>query len=203
MTSRFRASHALAAPLAALTLLGAAACGSGDSTAGPAPLTSAPTTTAPTAEPSTTAPTSEAPAADPLSEFENDPAVKALRTFAAAVGRSINDDDASLKAAWPVMTAHGRTVFQRVAASDVKLFYPGPLPITPTRVQREGATARISSCVWLSGWGQDPKTKLPAHGREVGPIAWVLHRESGAWKLDDQVFVNIDCSKVSVKGVAW
>jgi hypothetical protein len=202
MTSRLRPSHALAAPLAALTLFGAAACGSGDSAAGPAPFTSSPTTTAPTTAPSKT-PTSESSAADPLSEFEGDLAVKALRTFAAAVGTSINDDDPSLKAAWSVMTAHGRTVFQQVAASDVKLFYPGPLPITPTRVQHEGATARISSCVWLSGWGQDPKTKLPAHGREVGPIAWVLHREGGAWKVDDQVYVNIDCSKVSVKGVAW
>jgi hypothetical protein len=203
MTSRISASHALAAPLAALILLGAAACGSGDSAAGPAPLTSTPTTTAPTTAPPTTPATSEAPEANPLSRFEDDPAVKALRTFAASVGTSINDDDASLKAAWPVMTVHGRTVFQQVAASDVRLFYPGPLPITPTRVQHEGATTRINSCVWLAGWGQDPKTKLPADGRKVGPIAWVLHRQAGVWKVDDQVFVNIDCSKVSVKGVAW
>jgi len=200
MTSRHRVL--VAAPIAAAALLLTAACGSGDSAAGPAPLSTAPTTIAPTTTPASPPP-SETAQTNALSRFESDPAVKALRKFAAAVGTSINGDDASLKAAWPVMTAHGRTVFQQVAASDVKLFYPGPLPITPTRVQHAGATARISSCVWLAGWGQDPKTKLPADGRKVGPIAWVLHREAGAWKVDDQVYVNIDCSKVSVKGVAW
>ena len=203
MTSRLRASHALAVPLAALTLLGAAACGSGDSAAGPAPLTSSPTTTPPTAAPSTTAPTSEAPAADPLSEFEGDPAVKALRRFAAAIGESVNDNDASLRAAWPVLTRHGRRVFQDAAASDIKLFYPGPLPLTPTRVEHAGATTRVLSCVWVSGWGQEPKTKLPADGRELAPITWVLRREGGDWKVDEQVFADIDCSKVPVKGVAW
>jgi len=202
MTPRLRASHALAAPLAALTLFSASACGSGDSAAGPAPLTSSPTATAPTTAPSTPAPTSEAPAADPLSEFEGDPAVKALRRFATAIGESVNDDDASLRAAWPVMTRHGRDVFQDAAAPDIKLYYPGPLPLTPTRVEHSGTTSKVLSCVWVSGWGQDPKTKLPAAGRRLAPITWVLRRDGGTWKVDDQVAADLDCSKVSVKGVA-
>ena len=179
--------------------LGASACGGDPESVDPAPQSESPRPTA-----SVTPTPTITPSAAPLSRFENEPTVKVARLFAAAAGKSINDDEPTLQAAFPFLTMHGREVLPGQAAEDMKLYYPGPLPFTPTSVDVQGPeSAIVRVCLWVSGWGQSPATKLPAEKRRVEPGKFIMKKQSGSWRVHDLQDDGGNCSNVPVKGVAW
>lgn len=116
-----------------------AAAGCSSSSPGPSrsllPPSSAQTSPpAPVPVPSTPSPpVSPSSSAEPLSPYENDPAVRVLRAWAAETARTINTghyDNAALKA---LMTPALAKAKKNLAGGEVGCHYPGPLPFTPIR----------------------------------------------------------------------
>lgn len=199
MGRTWRASVLGAPALAGFLLL--ASCGSGGDTAADEPR-GATTSTTSSPSPSTRAAT-PTPSADPLSRFEGDPAVKAARAWAAAAARSITAGQADLAQAEPYMTAHGQRVIPPLAKDEIGLKYPGPVPFTPTGVDRTGSAATLDVCFWSAGFGLDKKTGQPAHGRRVIPMQMDMVRQGGSWKINAFYSSEASCSKVPVKGVGF
>lgn len=114
-----------------------AAAGCSSSSPGPSrsllPPSSA-QTSPPAPVPSTPSPpVSPSSSAEPLSPYENDPAVRVLRAWAAETARTINTghyDSAALKA---LMTPALAKAKKNLAGGEVGCHYPGPLPFTPIR----------------------------------------------------------------------
>jgi hypothetical protein len=181
--------------------LGVAGCGGADpTTKGPVSKSPSSSTPTPTEASSTPAPT---PTQRPLSRFENTPEVKVMRKWAVAYGKAVNAGDRSLRAVAPYSTAAGMKVFPKVGAEDFGTYFPGPQPFTPVRIRVAGGTSVVTSCLWSDGWGQDPRTKLPARKRDIIPADLVFKKEAGHWKLDTLNEGRNDCSQVPVKGIPW
>lgn len=181
--------------------LAVAGCG-GSAPKAEDPPSASPTSSTPTPTASATTP-SPTPTVRPLSRFEGKPPVKALRTWAKAYGRAVNDKNRSLSTLVPLSTADGMKRFPRNASDDFGTYFPGPLPFTPVRVRVAGSTSVVTSCLWVQGWGQDPGTKLPVKKRAIGPADLVLKKVAGRWKVDQLLTGSNDCSQVSVKGIPW
>ncbi len=178
--------------------LGLAGCG-GSEPAATAPskkTTSATPSESPTPSPSAT------PTKRPLSRFEGKPAVKAARSWAAGVGKAINNDNKSMGGAAPYSTGDAAR-FYPIFRDEFGLHYPGPLPFTPVGVRVSGATATVPSCVWGGGWGLKPSTNLPVEGRKIYPVDLIFKKAGSSWKLDVFQGRSGSCSDVPVKGVAW
>jgi len=204
MTSRPRAlpsgRHALAAPMAAVVLLAAAACGSGDSAAGPAPASGTPTTASstPTSEPTPTV----TPTATPLSPFESDPAVKVVREWGVILGEGVPLGD--LSGLSRVATGEALASTKSGFDGDFGNEWPGPQPLTPVRVQHSGKTTTIDLCYLSKGWSLDPKTHAPISGRRVvKPLRMTVVKTDGRWLMTTIYDSALDCSDIPVKGVAW
>jgi hypothetical protein len=197
----------LAVATAATMLLATAACGGGgdDAASQPVGAQSSSPTVSPTESPtpSETATESPTPTARPLSRFEDEPPVIAARQWAAAMARSVNRRDETLQAAARYMTASGRERYQQYAAPDMGLYYPGPMPFTPTGVKVNGRSAQINICWWALGFAQDRDTKRPAEGRKIEPGTMFLKKQGDRWKMHDQLLADGDCNKVPVKGMGW
>jgi hypothetical protein len=143
------------------------------------------------------------PEPEPLSRFEDDPAVKAARAWAAAAARSITAGQRDLARAKPFMTANGQRVIPPLAADEIGLKYPGPVPFSPTAVDHAGDKATVQVCFWSAGFGLDRKTGQPAHAREVIPMQFAMVRQGGTWKIDAFYSSQASCAKVPVKGVGF
>lgn len=146
---------------------------------------------------------SPSPSERPLSRFEDDPAVQALRDFAAAIGKSVNDGDPKLTAANPWMTKAGRARFRKIV--DTKnAYYPGPLPFTPVRVT--GTSDRrqvIRACFQTDGWAQNRKTRIPLEKVTYESADFVVVKQRGRLRFKEAYEANIDCSEVKVVGIPW
>ena len=128
--------------------------------------------------------------------------MKALRAWSAAYAKSINARDYKFAAARPYLTSSGLALMGAISPSDRGLYFPGPLPFTPTKVTVSGETAVVLTCAWSTGWAQNRKTKLPAQPRRVDSVQFTL-KQSNGWKLDSAGSTKGSCSSVSVKGVGW
>jgi hypothetical protein len=181
--------------VAAVVLVGAlAACSTSDPTVSP-----------PTAAPqsSSVAPTTAAPSPSaskaPLSPYENDPAVKALRKYYAVASKAINARNGRLPEldAWSTPRRQLRNPV--LIKADFGLYAPGPVPFTPVGVRSLGPNSRaVAVCVLGEGFNLDPKTGKPAHPREVSAGTATMVRTGGRWKVDTLVFANFSCSGVKV-----
>lgn len=132
----------------------------GSSLPGPLPATSgstaAPTTSAasPSPSPSTSA---------PLSRFEGDPGVAALRHFAAVSARTINAGRYISPELRALMTPTVAKEMKLTNGPDIGLHYPGPVPFTPVRVGVTSTTSRrIDACWVAAGFAQKPGADKPA-----------------------------------------
>lgn len=150
----------------------------------PAPTTSSAT---PTPSPSSTA---------PLSKFENDPAVKALRAWAAEAARTVNAGKYTSPALQALMTRNFAATMKNVLGSDVGLRYAGPIPFTPLSVRVVSPTRRdVKMCVVLTGYAVDPRTGKPA-ARTVGPADTSAVLANGKWLVS-----RFDTGSFSCRGV--
>lgn len=160
-------------------------------------------------EPSTSSPApseaaSKAPestvTAKPLSPYEDERPVQVLRDWTAALALSINAGDEQLSRVAPLSTPEGLDRFVGYGTEDAGLFYPGPLPFTPTAVNVEGDRATVPVCAWVQGWAQKPATKQPARPKQIRPTQFLLVRSGGEWKVDDFIDRAGACGSVPVKG---
>lgn len=199
---------------ACAVLLGAAlvlsACSSGKSTATP-PLTVPPSADAgqTPANPPSEAPTTEAPVtptpsasprptAKPLSKFENDPAVKAMRVWAAQAARTVNTGHYDSAALDKLMTPAFARSMKHVLGVDVGLHYPGPIPVQPLSISVESASHRtIRACSILDGFAVDPVTSKPGRPRDVGSAAIPMQLVKGRWLVAE----FLEAPALSCKGV--
>jgi len=204
MTSRPRAlpscRHVLAAPIAAIVLLAAAACGSDDTSAEPAPESGSPSTAA--SSPSPTPTETETPTTAPLSPYETSPAVQVLREWAVILGKGVPQGD--LSGLRKVAKGQGLTSSVDGFESDYGNEWPGPQPLTPVRVKRSGTTAEVVFCMQSRGWSLDPKTHAPISSkRQVVAAQSSFVKTARGWMLTTFYSSDFDCSQIPVKGVAW
>jgi hypothetical protein len=200
MGRTWRASVLVASALSGSLLL--ASCSGGDDASADEPSDVSSTST-PTASATSSPTKTPRPAPEPLSRFEGDPAVKAARAWAAAAARSITAGQEDLAQAKPFMTPNGQRVIPPLAADEIGLEYPGPVPFTPTSVDHAGSRANLDVCFWSAGFGLDRKTGQPAHAREVIPMQFAMVRQGGSWKINAFYSSQASCSKVPVKGVGF
>lgn len=149
-----------------------------------------------------TPPPSTTSSTPPLSRFENDPAVKALRRWAAQVGRTINaghEDDAALDA---LMTPTMKRGIKPVTGGEVGRHYPGPVPFTPISVTLQSSVEReLKVCVVAGGFSIDKNGGRTKH--KVIPIRADLTRVGGRWLLNHFYTASFSCTGVHVAEVAW
>jgi hypothetical protein len=161
---------------------------------------SAPSTTAP----SSTSPTPSPSQAKPLSPFEHDPAVSALRTWAAQVGRTINKgkiNDVDLQA---LMTPNLSGSMRALSGGEIGHTYPGPLPFTPTRVTVGSASSRdVHICIVAGGYSLNPKTGKPFSKYRKQAIDAGAALSNGRWLVSKFVLATFSCSSVKIPEPTW
>jgi hypothetical protein len=149
------------------------------------------------------APTTAAPSPSvskaPLSPYENDPGVKALRKFYVAVSKAINSRNLRLPELDAWSTPRRQLQNEVLFKSELGLHAPGPLRFTPVGVRSNGSNTRsVLFCALNEGFNLDPKTGKPAHPREVLAGQATLVRDGGRWKVDDLVKAKFSCAGVPV-----
>jgi len=146
MTGFRDASRASLITLGAFAMLLTAACG--DDSPAAQPL--APT---PTSAGSATASPAPSPTRAPLSPFEADPAVIALRTLALESANAVNAGNLAFPALVAVSTPNRLQEATRALGTDIGGFAPGPYPLTPLDVLVVSQTERrIPLCTLTTGW---------------------------------------------------
>jgi hypothetical protein len=99
-----------------------------------------------------------------------------------------------------LMTPRARAMRAVYIKEDLGQKYPGPLPFTPTFVSTRGTTATIKACVWVQGWGLDPRTGKPARKRQVLPLAFDMRKSGKTWLFNALTDSSTSCDRVTVKG---
>lgn len=160
----------------------------------PAPTTTSSVITSSTPTPTTTpAPSSSAP----LSPFEEDPAVKALRRWAVQLAKTINTGEYDSPALDSLMTAGMKKLMKVVAGTEVGRRYSGPVPFTPVRVTASNASTHdVRICVVAAGFSTNPATGK-AKALKIVPIDAGAVRSNGTWLVS-----KFFSSRFSCKGVA-
>jgi hypothetical protein len=195
---------------AAGALLAAVSLGACSSSAAPAAQQSSSTTTsspAPTATTSTASPSPTSSATHPpapLSPYEADPAVRALRVWAAAAARAINAGRITSPAFDAAMTAGLRATVRNLTGGEQGHQYPGPLPFTPTRVQvRSGTERDVRLCVLVAGYSLNPRTHKPFDKRRVQAVDAAAVRQGGLWLVSQFNTGSFSCAGVRIKEPTW
>jgi len=165
------------------------------STSAPSTLTTPATT--PTPSPTTTV---------PLSPFEDDPAVKALRTWASLAAKAVNAGgrftDPALR---QVMTPAFAKNMQYVLGTDIGLYYPGPVPFLPLSVRAVNSTVHaIQACFVSTGFAQKPATHKAAEPRSVVAVDVRGQLVAGVWKVSQQQATSaFSCKTARVAMPTW
>ena len=178
------------------------ACSSGKKTP-PASTTSSAgsSVTSSSAAPSPT-PSSSAP----LSPFEADPAVVALRAWSSQVAKDFNagqtfTDPALLKLETPSFATTVAAQFASDAAAH--LTYPGPLPFQPTSVAPTSPTVHvIAACVVADGFATAASGQ-PPNPLKVVSVNFNMALTDGTWKVDTSPDGTFDCSTTKVATQTW
>ena len=134
----------------------------------------------------------------PLSRFEGDPGVVALRHFAAVSARTINSGRYTSAELRSLMTPTVAKEMKQTNGPDVGLRYPGPVPFTPVRVVVTSTTSRRIDGCWVStGFAQKPQTNKPAKPLKLIAVRSEETLTHGTWLLS--VLLAVD--SFSCKGV--
>lgn len=161
----------------------------------PAPAPSSPSSPAPSPRPTKS---------KPLSPFEADPAVMALRTWSAQVARTINKgkiDEPDLRS---LMTASLDRSMPAIAGGEIGHRYPGPVPFTPIAVTATSATAHeVKLCDVAAGYSLNPKTGKPFEKyRKQGIVAGAV-LSNGRWLVSKFVLASFSCTTVKIPEPTW
>jgi hypothetical protein len=188
---------------AALLVVVAAGCTSSSkpSAAPVSPSTSA--VTSPSV--SSSAPAPSPTATKPLSPFEADPAVMALRAWAAEAARTVNTGKYDSPALDQLMTPAFAKGIKAILGEDVGLTYPGPIPLQPVGVEVTNAHARVVKvCDMYEGFARSPKTKRPARAAKIAAADVYVASNSGRWLVDDLTLASgFSCKGVKVARPTW
>lgn len=198
--------RAIGAALLLVAVLAAAACSSSSPAAQSSQLPPSvqPTTPAVSTPAGSTPAPSPSSSAKPLSAFENDPAVKALRAWAAQAARTVNSGHYTDKALQALMTPALAKTMPHVLGDLVGQYMPGPLPFTPTSVKRVSAQERyVEGCMLTNGFGIDRKTGKVMHKRRVQALDAGAHLSNGVWKADALYNGKTDCKAVAIREQKW
>jgi hypothetical protein len=167
-------------------------------TSGPPP----PSATTTTAAPTTTAKPTKA--AKPLSPFEADPGLHAMRLWAAQLAKTINAghvDDAQLDA---LMTPQLAAKIKNIDGGEQGHLEPGPLPFTPLKVEVVSDTARyIPLCIVSNGFSLNPKTHKPYGAKEVLPVTGRALVYQGRWRVSAFDPATFSCKGVKIAEPKW
>lgn len=136
----------------------------------------------------------------PLSSFETDAGVIALRKWAAEAARTVNSGRFDSPALDALMTKAVAAEMKQTFGSDVGLHYPGPLPFLPLAVSVPNATTRsIKACFVGAGFAETPGTNKPAAKLTLVPVLATEQMSSGVWLLARQNATTVfSCSGVKV-----
>jgi hypothetical protein len=153
---------------------------------------------------SSSAPAPSPTATKPLSPFEADPAVMALRAWAAEFGRTINTghyDSAALDA---LMTSQMRSGMKAIGGGEVGHRYPGPLPFTPIGVTVTSSTTRdVQICIVAGGYSLNPKTGKPfSKYRKLATAAGAV-LSHGRWLVSKFGDAKFSCASVTISEPSW
>lgn len=188
--------------LIAATLLAVAGC------SGQEPLATPVTPVTPSAAPTITeaaAPPSAEPTPTPLSPFEADPAVQALRAHLAAAAAGINAKNLQTPALKATSTARRLSRLPDIYSEEIKTYFPGPRPVAVLGVKVVSGTAReILACSLEDGFGLDKPGGTPVMPEKVLPLAFEMLLEGRAWKVHAaRSAEGISCAGVALpKGTA-
>ena len=171
-----------ASVLLALSLTLVAGCSSDEPLA--VPQSAAPASERPSPSPSRTPSPSPSPSPEPLSAFEDDPAVQAIRAFYVAAARAVNADDFMLPELLAVSTARRVEINRSTFEDGIGGYTPGPTPFTPVGVQEVAPDRRtVLGCSLDSGWVLTAEGGTPVEPDVVGGGTWEVLLEDGVWKV--------------------
>jgi len=201
VTAHRRPRAATLVGLCAVLLLLTAACGDDSPAAQPVMPTA--TITAPASaspSPSRSPSPSPSPSPEPLSPFEADPAVIALRTFVLEAANAVNAGNLALPALNAVSTPNRQDESRRSFASDLGGYAPGPYPFTPLDVQVVSPTERrIPLCTVETGWALTAPGGTPREPRAIGPGLATVKLVDAVWKVDSIVDnKGLSCTNVTL-----
>jgi hypothetical protein len=141
---------------------------------------------------------------EPASRFEDDPAVRALRTHYVGLAKSVNLRTGDVPELDRTSTPRRQALNGRVMRVDYGLYYPGPVPFTPLSVRSTAPDTRlVRMCVLAEGWGQDRATGRPANPRSVEHLQATLRRIRGRWLVDRIATARGSCQDVTIDEVSW
>jgi hypothetical protein len=188
--------------LAATTTL-LAGCGGGGSPQ-VAPPTASSSVVSPTPIASATTPAPAPSSAAPLSAFEADPAVKALRLEYLGGAKAVNLKNGDLPELRDSSTQARFERMQALVRPEFGMHYPGPVPFTPLAVSAASAgERRVAMCILGDGWLQDPATGRPTAPRRVTRWTASVVKQGTAWKVDAVRAAPDSCAGVQIPEVLF
>lgn len=193
---------AVAAALVAAVAGGCTSSGATKESSSPTSTQPAPATSS-SAAPSTS--TTPRPKPTPLSPFEADPAVQAMRKFFYVGARTVNEGHYTSPALHALITSVLAREIKQVFGPDVGGYYPGPVPFQPVGVTVISSTRRdIRGCLLANGWAQNRKTHEPLRAYQVIGARTQANKVSGRWLMGAlPADKNIRCSNVKVQTQRW
>lgn len=184
------------------------ACTSDPEPVAPPTPTSRPPSPSDTAEPT---PTPTPTVSLPLSAFEEDPAVRAMREHLRAYALGVNagpQPDPATADLVATSTATRLGALPGLMGDEAGLEYPGPVPWTPTEMVVDSPERKdFLGCLYNGGYAVDPATGEPREALQVEPSAAVVVLQEGVWKVDGLYDENLpaipDCTAVTVQEEPW
>ena len=185
---------------AIIALLSGCTSSGGDSGGSRPPRPQPATSTSSSASSSSASPTPSPSSSAPLSRFEGDPGVAALRNWAEVAARTVNSGHYISSSLRRLMTSTVAKEMKQTMGTDVGLHYPGPIPFTPIRVGVPSTTSRrIDACFVSTGFAQKPHTNEPAKKLKVIPVRTTETLTRGRWLLSALLSTgSFSCSGVDV-----
>ncbi|MBV6727501.1 hypothetical protein [Nocardioides daeguensis] len=133
------------------------------------------------------------------------PEARVVQEWAAAYAEIVNAGDGTQSAAKKVMTREGLERMRFYTQQDWGRYFPGPLPITVTKIGKpsgDGVTW-VQACAWMRGWSQRSATDPQRDEREITPVRLGLKRKGDAWLVDGMSNGKAGtCAGVRVEGRA-
>jgi len=153
---------------------------------------------------SATKTTSPTPTGTPVSPFEDDPAVKALRAWTAQLAKTVNAGKTDEPALDALMTQAVKAGITKIIGGAAGLYMPGPLPFIPIQITKETSTQHnINICVVNEGFSQDPRTHKPLGVHTIKPIDAGADFVDGRWLVSGFFRGHFSCDGVVVPEPTW
>jgi hypothetical protein len=132
------------------------------------------------------------------------PETRAIHEWAIAYSEIVNEGDESASAAKRLMTKDGLERMQFYVQEDWDRYFPGPLPITVTKIRKpQNGITWVQACAWMRGWSQASETDQQREEREITAVEIGLVKTDGDWLVDGMSNgTDGTCANVTVEGQA-